>query len=246
MSNLIERLQTPEVSPPELTKTAPGGARLWARTPDGTQLPAELPEAAPVTAERFRVRIDRIEQADDDGLSKAGRRLYDLLKQELPEGASDEDLVETALLVESSHAGLADLELALSRGLERIPTPRGDLLVLRTRILSTSVAQDVTNVRAEASNVARNTGPVPAPVPPVLDEADAPSGERQLTFMSAEHFAECDNKQRAALGFNGVNIRGERNRYDIEHVARQGVHKDILVAPTRLVLADTGGPRGRR
>lgn len=220
-----------------LTATAPGNARLWAMVPEGTvrRLPSELPERAAVTSGRFRRRIDTIHSANEDGLSKPGEEVFELIERYAPADANREDILEQALLIESAHAELSDLTSALRRGPERLPTSKGDLIVLRSRVLSTSVTPDVANVRAEATNPAWNGEGGADPVPPVLDERDSESGERELTFIDGTHFSELNNKQRTALGFTGNNIRDERNRYDIEHLARQGVQKEILIAPTRLV-----------
>lgn len=223
---------------PRLTKTPPSNAPLWAAAPFGTDLPAELPPAAPVTADRFRWRIDEIQYGDNDGLSEAGARLLTHLEEYAPQGAERADLVEQALLVEAAHASIADLARAIARGVDRLPTSNGDLIVLHTRLLSPAPNPDVVNRRVGArDSLNRHDG---ALTPPVLDEDDSPAGERRLTFRDESHFADLNVDQREALGFIGAQIRGDRNRYDLENVARQGVHKEILVSPTRVVARDSG------
>lgn len=230
----------PEPEAPGLTKTPPGNAPLWAMTPEGTVLPSELPPASPVTSGRFRRRIDEISSADDDGLSQPGAEVRELIERYAPPGAERADIVEQALLIESAHAELSDLVAALKRGVDRLPTTRGDLMVLHTRILATAVAPDVSNVRAEANGAVWHRDGAVHLVPPVLAEEDSTSGERQLRFRDTEHFTKLNENQREALGFNTANVRNDRNRYDLEHIARQGVLKSILVGPTRLVDEETG------
>ena len=142
--------------------------------------------------------------------------------------------MEQALLIESAHAELGDLVAALKRGVDRLPTTKGDLMVIHTRVLATAVAPDVSNVRAEANGAVWHRGGAVHLVPPVLAEEDSLSGERQLRFRGAEHFTKLNENQREALGFNTANVRNDRNRYDLEHIARQGVLKSILVGPTSL------------
>ena len=229
-----------EPEAPGLTKTPPGNAPLWAMTAPGTVLPSELPPASPVTSGRFRRRIDEISNADDDGLSQPGAELRDVIQHFAPQGANRAEIVEQALLIESAHAELSDLSAALKRGVDRLPTTKGDLMVIHTRVLATAVAPDVSNVRAEANGAVWHRGGAVHLVPPVLAEEDSPSGERQLRFRDTEHFTKLNENQREALGFNTANVRNDRNRYDLEHIARQGVLKSILVGPTRLFDEETG------
>lgn len=229
-----------EPEAPSLTKTPPGNAPLWAMTPAGTVPPSELPPASPVTSERFCRRIDEISSADEDGLSQPGAEVRELVERYAPPGADHAQILEQALLIESAHAELSDLVAALKRGVDRLPTTKGDLIVLHTRILATAVAPDVSNVRAEANGAVWHRDDAVHLVPPVLAEEDSTSGERQLQFRNTEHFTKLNENQRDALGFNTANVRNDRNRYDLEHIARQGVLKSILVGPTRLVDEETG------
>jgi hypothetical protein len=232
---------------PRLTSTPYERAPLWAACRSPRPMPIELPRRAPVTAERFNKRIDDIKSAGEHGLSDPGEELLELMVAYAPPGTADSEeamdqLVESALLIETAHPELSTLADALRRGLEIRPTAVGDLVGITTRVLSPTIVTDLVNVRGEARHGANARRTPLHLVPPVAGEYDTGAGERCIELRGPNHFMELWTKQREALGFTGSKILDLRNRADLENVAAQGVQKPLTIAVTRLSF---GQPNGR-
>src|SRR5262245_53287035 len=220
---------------PGLTATPPG-APFWGLCGPDVATPAEVPPPVSVASPRFIKRVERLTKRDSSGLTTVSHRVLELLERFHP-GASHDDLVEVALLLEAS-AGNTDQFLRSVANPEVLPTDHGDLVVLDYLALTPMLSRDLDNPRPFLRLGTRTNGQGYSYTSPILGEHDQ-NGFRTLEVASTGHFVDLHLAHRDALGFNGQ-VRDHRDRLDLERGARLGILKPATVAPVRMVDRQTG------